>query len=55
MAWPPMSSPRCSWQVTVSIGVAGMRTTDSFDELVERADRNLYISKHSGRNRVSGF
>lgn len=47
--------PEVSWQVTVSIGVAGMRTTDSFDELVERADRNLYISKHSGRNRVSGF
>ena len=47
--------PEVPWQVTVSIGVAGMRTTDTLDELVERADRNLYISKHSGRNRVSGF
>lgn len=47
--------PGVPWQVTVSIGVAGMRSTDTLDELVERADRNLYISKHSGRNRVSGF
>lgn len=47
--------PEVSWQVTVSIGVAGMRSTDTLEELVERADRNLYISKHAGRNRVSGF
>lgn len=55
-ALPHATSPVCN-QVTVSIGVActtprpkdaaGART------LVEEADRNLYLAKHRGRNRVS--
>ena len=40
--------------VTVSIGLATMRTTDDgTDSLVSRADRALYASKSRGRNRFS--
>jgi diguanylate cyclase (GGDEF)-like protein len=41
--------------VTVSIGVAGMSCSEdmSFEELIKKADEALYLSKRSGRNRVS--
>lgn len=39
--------------VTLSIGVACLRPTDSMESLVERADAALYFAKHSGRNRVA--
>jgi diguanylate cyclase (GGDEF)-like protein len=42
------------WQITVSIGVAGMTQGDTVDSLVNRADQFLYQSKQNGRNRVSG-
>jgi diguanylate cyclase (GGDEF)-like protein len=53
---PHAASPVCD-RVTLSIGVA-CRTpqpTDGADArtLVEEADRNLYLAKHGGRNRVS--
>lgn len=39
--------------VTASIGVAGITDqTDSVAELLDRADRGLYIAKEAGRNRV---
>jgi diguanylate cyclase (GGDEF)-like protein len=55
-ALPHPASPVCG-QVTLSIGVA-CRTPQSKDDadsraLVEEADRNLYLAKHRGRNRVS--
>lgn len=38
--------------VTVSIGVAELSDIDDLDSLVERADKNLYVAKDSGRNCV---
>jgi diguanylate cyclase (GGDEF)-like protein len=55
-AVPHAASPVAD-RVTVSIGVAST-TPDATDAagaraLVEEADRNLYLAKHRGRNRVS--
>lgn len=55
-ALPHVASPVCD-RVTVSIGVA-CRTPQPQDvadvrTFVEEADRNLYLAKHRGRNRVS--
>lgn len=38
--------------ITVSIGVALMSASESFDEVLKRADRALYRAKENGRNRV---
>ncbi|MES2098336.1 MAG: diguanylate cyclase [Pseudomonadota bacterium] len=38
--------------ITVSLGVAQWAAGESFDALIERADRALYDAKHSGRDRV---
>jgi diguanylate cyclase (GGDEF)-like protein len=39
---------------TTSIGVAEFQAGESEDDLVNRADRNLYRAKEEGRNRVCG-
>ncbi|MBN1242647.1 MAG: GGDEF domain-containing protein [Spirochaetales bacterium] len=44
---------RVPWQVTISIGVTGLKPDEEFGNLVERADSFLYLSKQTGRNRVS--
>lgn len=41
-------------QLTCSIGVAEFNTVEAADDLLRRADENLYRAKHSGRNRVIG-
>jgi diguanylate cyclase len=41
-------------RVTISIGVASMRSNDTPQSLIERADVCLYSAKRSGRNRVIG-
>ncbi len=38
---------------TVSAGVASYRSGDTYDTLLSRADKALYSSKDSGRNKVS--
>jgi len=40
-------------QVTISVGAAIVGREDSPESLLERADQHLYLSKQSGRNRVS--
>ncbi len=43
-------------KVTVSLGIAKLSTqTAELDELLNRADKALYESKHSGRNRARMF
>jgi diguanylate cyclase len=41
-------------RVTISIGVAMLRPSDTAQSLIERADKCLYAAKRHGRNRVIG-
>lgn len=41
-------------RITISIGVAHHRASESSEQLIERADSLLYKSKTGGRNKVSG-
>ncbi|MFP6765216.1 MAG: diguanylate cyclase, partial [Planctomycetaceae bacterium] len=41
------------FQITASFGVAEIEPTDTPESVIERADKALYMSKRSGRNRSS--
>lgn len=46
------SFPDVPWNVTASIGIAELLKGEDEDKLIEKADKNLYAAKNSGRNRV---
>lgn len=50
---PIDNDPETRLPITISIGIAGFRPErESFDDLIERADKALYRAKKTGRNRV---
>jgi diguanylate cyclase (GGDEF)-like protein/PAS domain S-box-containing protein len=53
IARAPIDHKGANVQVTVSIGIALVSTSDGYsDDIVRRADRALYRAKQAGRNRV---
>ena len=38
--------------ITISCGVASLRSKDSLEQLIKRADKAVYEAKNSGRNKV---
>lgn len=50
--WTHAKSGRPIGKVTASIGVAELKHQESKEDLIERADKNLYEAKQSGKNRV---
>lgn len=52
-ATTPLSINEQTILLTVSIGVASLNTADKvFDQLIERADKCMYLAKHNGGNSV---
>lgn len=49
----PYEKDGISLKPTICIGVSNLKTDDSMASLFERADEALYMSKRSGRNKVS--
>lgn len=41
------------FKITASFGVSELEPTDEADDVLQRADKALYVSKHQGRNRTS--
>ena len=39
-------------KVTLSVGVSLLKTDDTVDEFIDRADKALYSAKETGRNKV---
>jgi diguanylate cyclase (GGDEF)-like protein len=41
------------FKITASFGVSELEPTDEADDVLQRSDKALYVSKHQGRNRTS--
>lgn len=52
IAGTPISAQGLRINITMSLGVAVMKDTDSADTLIRRADEALYNAKGAGRNRL---
>ncbi|EMQ2878800.1 diguanylate cyclase [Vibrio navarrensis] len=48
----PLSLPSSSISLTISIGLAKLQRSSSFEQLVEHADKALYQAKRSGRGTI---
>jgi diguanylate cyclase (GGDEF)-like protein len=48
-----LSYDMAALRVTASIGVSALRSDDTVDTLVKRADEAMYEAKHTGRNKVA--
>jgi diguanylate cyclase (GGDEF)-like protein len=48
----PIQTDSGPLRITVSIGVAEAKSTETLKELIERADESLYEAKRNGRNQV---
>lgn len=57
VASKPFAHENLTLQVTISLGVAGIPddAVEDIEDLIEAADRRLYVAKNSGRNRTVGF
>jgi len=53
VAATPIPSPERPVAVTISLGVTVVQWPESAADVVERADRLMYVSKRRGRNRVT--
>jgi len=51
----PYENNGIPFRMTISLGVSQLNVDDSIESLLNRADRALYKSKRSGRNKVSVF
>jgi diguanylate cyclase (GGDEF)-like protein/PAS domain S-box-containing protein len=49
----PVEGPEGAIRVTLSLGAAQLRPSESLSELLGRADRALYAAKRAGRDRVA--
>ena len=52
VATPLLLSGR-QYEMSISVGVTLMRSTDTIEELIARADEAMYASKRNGRNKVT--
>lgn len=50
----PLFTPQ-PYFLTVSIGVASSKDSQSWQTLLQQADQALYLAKHQGRNQVQSY
>ena len=48
----PLSFDGVDFSITITIGVEEYDFHSPIDEIIERADRKLYMGKETGRNKV---